>query len=400
MNSSDKYKKAFDAFYSASLDDEKILDTDKSNKKSNRHIFNRWAITVASFIVVLSTVTLVASAAGWRIGDIFRIGFNDDKSADLIEEGTVQELELVNENDDFTLKLITFTGDMETHIAMFELIPKAKWSEVSEIRLIGQTFCPCILEAEAFDKYGFHTAKGFELTYDEDKNAYYFSYKLPPYWVRDVQDEDIILRIAGIDVIDRNGFSDYFDCEMFFRFTPDRSMLKPSIKVTLNKQISKMVYEYSSIPLNDGNGFYNGEIIANTAEKSIIITDVVFSGYKTIVNGIIPDDKDPVYKAGLIWDQFTEPKFITEHYFNGLENKYYYECVLINNEERIRLFVDDMEIPLIEESLIYMPGKGHDDNGKSLTEGDYGCAIEFEGFDYESAGKVEIRFGDEIITIK
>jgi hypothetical protein len=30
----------------------------------------------------------------------------------------------------------------------------------------------------------------------------------------------------------------------------------------------------------------------------------------------------------------------------------------------------------------------------------YSCAIEFEGFDYENAQKVEIRFGDEVIVLK
>jgi hypothetical protein len=35
-----------------------------------------------------------------------------------------------------------------------------------------------------------------------------------------------------------------------------------------------------------------------------------------------------------------------------------------------------------------------------ITEGYYSCAIEFEGFDYENAQKVEIRFGDEVIVLK
>ncbi len=401
MKNNEKYRKVFDRFYDSAVDDEKILTIITRKDKTPMIAIRKWALVAAAFIVIFSGTTLVAAAAGWiDLSDIFRKGFDDQTSADLIESGIVQELEIVNETDDFTLKLVAFTGDTETQKVLFELTPKKDLVEFNEIRLMVQTFCPCVLvEEESYSNYAINETTGYELRYDEDKNTYYISYRLPPYWIRDLN-EDVILRITGVKLYDGGLLTKYMNCNLIYQFTPDRTILEQPVTIEVNQQIAKDVFKEVGFTDDYRDSFTASDaIVAPRTWRTMQIVDVVISQYKTEVNGIIMEEEITDQEARSIWNQFTEPRFVTEHYWNGIEQRNCYNIVAVDNEERIRLFVDDAEIKVDEESLSLLPGKGHE-NGNSKTDGLYGCAISFDGVDYDKAKKIEIHFGDQIITIK
>ncbi len=400
MNNSEKYKKAFHQYYDTVMDDTKVLQTCKTKKCTKISTIRKWSLAFASFLFLLSGATLVSAAAGWiNFADIFQNVFQDSTSAELVNEGIVQDLAIADENEYFDLKLVAFTGDMETHIAMFKLTPKKDLGEFNEIILKGKTITPEILEEGLENNYAFSEIKGSELVFNEDNSSYYFSYELPPYWVK-YRNDDIVLQIKNVNLYNNHVITKRIDCDMSFQFTPNRSMLEVSKVTVLNQVLTKDIYDIRSLSDDYSQNFYNTEeIVSPTSEKSILFTDIIISNYKTIINGTILEEDIGSDSANIIWDQFTHPKYITHHYWNGLENKNAYELVVVDNTDRLRLFVDNVEIPIIEDSLSYIPGKGHDENGE-ITEGYNGCAIEFNGFDYDAAQKIEIHFGDRVIPIK
>jgi len=401
MNNRERYRKVFNRYYASAIDDVAVFRAKENRGRNNQKVMPRRTAAVLFVACILSVATLVGAATGWfQLGELFRKSFDDPISADLVEAGIVQELNIVNENDDFILKLVAFTGDSETQKVLFELIPKRDLGDFAEISLLGQTFSPDVLESESYDRYTVTEVKGREVAIRDGESAYYFNYKLPPYCVRD-RNDDIVLRVKGIRVYDGEGYFSRINCDMVFRFTPNREMLEQSLIIEVNQPITKDVYEKCGFTDDYTNSYlYTGEILAPVTERTIQITDVTVSNYKTVVNGVIVEEDITQDEANSIWNQFTEPIFITHHYWNGLEDKIAYQLAVVDNTKRIRLFVDGEEMPINEESLRYLPGKGHDEFGNLKTEGYYSCAIEFAGFDYETAQKVEIHFGDTVIPLK
>lgn len=390
MNNKEKYNKVFESYYKSELKDNIYNQMGNARKSIRRNTVRKWVFAVCSVVLILSGTTLTAAAAGWiSLADIFKIGFHDLTTGELVEADFIQELDVINENDDFTLKLIAFTGDTETHIAMFELIPKKDMERIKEIRLTGQTFSPLELENGSYEMYMPTGMIGYELTYDDDKNAYYFSYQLPPHWVKDL-DDDIILRILGVGFFSNTGSYNYTDCDMLYRFTPDRAMLKQAYKVEVNETITKEVYDNCYFTDDYDNPYaYRGEIIAPTSISSLQITDVIFSEYKTEVNVLFLDKEITEERADVIWNQFTKPRFLTNHYG---EDNLIDVLTPVENEKRIRLFVDDVEIEDDEEAL-FLPIKNY-------KAENYVSSIRLKGIDYEQADNIEIHFGDRIISLK
>ena len=212
MNNSERYRRAFNTYYDKALKEHEILSGAAMEKKNKKRIVNRWAIAIASFLLLLSGTTLVVGAATglFDLAGIFRSDFEDPISAELVEAGKVQELDIVHENEEYQLKLVAFTGDEETHIAMFELIPKVDFGNVSRIVMYGQAFSPSVLEEKTY--YSYRTSK-IEGSYDREKNVYYFSYKLPPYWASDTE-EDLVIRIRGVDIFMKDKMAKYIHSVM------------------------------------------------------------------------------------------------------------------------------------------------------------------------------------------
>lgn len=400
MNNSDRYRRAFNTYYDKALKEQEILSGAAMEKKSKKRIVNRWAFAVASFLVLISGTTLAVGAATglFDLAGIFRNDFEDPISARLVEDGKVQELDVTHENEEYQLKLVAFTGYEETHIALFELIPKVDFGNVSRIVMYRQAFSPRVLEEKTY--YSYKTSK-IEGSYDKEKNVYYFSYKLPSYWVSDTE-EDLVIRIRGVDIFMKDKMAKYIHSVMVYQFAPDKSILEESVKIPVNQHVSKTVYqELVAFTDNyDNPHLYRGEIIAPTTEATIIITEAIISKYSTEIKAIIEDESIGHGTANSYWNQFTEERFLVNHYYNGVENKNAYEIACVENTERLRLFVDGVELKVDEESLKYLPGRGHDAEGNEKKEGKFECAIKFKGFDYNAAESVELRVGDQVIKIK
>lgn len=398
MKNNQKYKKVFDQFYDSAINDERMLTIITRKDKTQGNSLRKWALITAAFIFIISGTTLVATATGLLdVTNIFRKGFDDKVSADLVEGGVVQELDIINETDDFILKLVALTGDRETQKVLFELTPKNELPVADEIRLMGQTFSPDIMKEGTYNNYGVTETTGYEFDYDDEKKTYYFSYKLPPFWIRDL-DEDVVLRISAIKLYNRGTIQKYASCNLIYQFTPDRTILEQPLTIEVNQQVTKDVFETVGFTDDYGLGFTDPEdIVAPRTRRTLLIENVVFSRYKTEVKGIIMDENIRDMEARSVWNQFTEPRFITEHFWDGIDKKSHYNLVAVENEERIRLFVDNIEIDIYEDSLFILPGIVHQEGE---TQGLYGCVISFDGVDYDKARKIEIRFGDQIITIK
>lgn len=355
-----------------------------------------YAKVVTAAVVVILSLTMVAFAVtNWSfLADVFRNVFNDPISAGVVEAGGVQTLDIVNGNDAFTLKLIAFTGDKETQFALFELVPTQDLPEFDSIKLRGKTASPGVIEANMLGSYMSSEVKGYALSYDSSLNTYYFSYRLPPFWVRDTN-EDIVLCISRITFYNGGKPVDSMVCDMSFRFAPDRNILADALVVKPNMTIEKSVFEIIAFFTDESR--YDemlvdiNTIVAAKTEATVQIDKVVFSKYSTEISCIIKGETLTGRQAGIIWDQFTEPRFTTNHYWDGLEKQSHYEGVAVDNDQRIRLFADGIEVPVDEGSLSLYPGQ---------TEGGFDACIEFDAVDYEAAGSVEIHFGDVVIPLK
>lgn len=406
MNNSEKYRKVFSSYYDSAINDKEIIENIQTKQRSRKSTM-RWAITIASIVVVLSSATLVVGASTdlFHLADIFRNAFDDPISAEIIEDGIIQELDIKNETDEFILKLVAFTGDSETHVTMFELTPKKDLNDFNEISLLGNAFSPSILENGDPNSFYYNEFKGFELSYDEEKTTYYFSFLMPPHWIKNTN-EDVVLCIKGVKFYSDGSISDYIPSDMLFQFSPNRSMLKQSQIIEVNQLFTKDVFnDIVGFPSenedNQGQLQLNSkEINAPKTERSIKIEDITIAKYKTILEATITEDNITSDIARNIWNQFTEPRYISNHYWDGIEKPDHYNTVLVENEERFRLYVDDVEMAVHDETLLISPGKGRDEEGSYDPEGYYACNIEFDAFDYNSAQKVEIHFGDKIIQIK
>lgn len=410
MKIRDSYKKTFSKYYDLNINDAEILE--KINQRSNSQktrIRYRWAtIAIASVLLMIGTTYVGASVGLFQLSGIFRAKVNDPVSADLMDAGIVQELNLDGEHDDFSLKLVAFTGDAETHKVLFEMIPKKDLGDY-EVEIVGQTVSPEIMKREDWIwTYGTREAPGTRVASEDGRDVYYFSYELPPHWVKETN-EDVVIRIPYIRLYDKNKLPDMplkigqrFDksqlagvinCELLYRFTPDRSILQEPAITAVNQSITKVVFDDFGIPYDyKGREFYQDEVIAPTKTRTVRINNITFSNYKAEINATIMDKDITDIQASSIWHQCVVPVFLTKHFWNGEDDSHSYNMVLIDNTERFRLFADGVEIPLLEESLYLHPGKGED--------GYYECEIQYKGFDYENVQKIEIHFAGKVIAVK
>jgi len=410
MNIRDSYKKIYNKYYDFKINDEEILQKiDQKCNSQRKHQRYRWAaIAVASVLLVIGTTYVGASVGLFQLSGIFRTNGNDPVSADLLDAGIVQELNINGEHDDFTLKLIAFTGDMETHKVLFEMIPKKDLGDY-EVEIVGQTVSPEIMKREDWIwTYGTREALGTKVASDAGKDVYYFSYELPPHWVKETN-EDVVIRISELRLYDKNIPAKWplrigqkvdesqlvgvISCELLYRFTPDRAMLQEPVIIAVNQSITKEVFDDFGIPYDyKDREFYKGEITAPAKIRELRIDNITFSNYKAEINATIMDKDITSFEASNTRYQCILPMFVTNHFWNGVDDSSSYSTVLVDNTERLRLFADGVEIPLREESLYYQPGKGED--------GYYKCSIQYRGVDYENAQNIEIHFGGKVFVIK
>lgn len=397
MHIRERYRKTFSQYYEQILSDEVILQgINQRCSKSKKSIGHRWAVvSLASIILILSTTYVFASVGWLRISDIFRSGPNDPISANLVDKGIVQELDAAHENDAFALKLIAFTGDTEIQKALFALKPKKDLGPFDEIRLAEKS-----LPAEYIESYGWDSIRegevaGSRLTTGEADDVYYFNYTFPPYWMQSTTG-DMVIRVLGIRLYKDGKLSNSIDCDFSYRFTPDRSILPEPVKVTVNRIITKDTYDEMSFTSDYGSIYlHRGEIVSPTTRRAVMITKATFTQYKARIYVTIPEEDISESEASKIRHQFTQPRFLTHHYWAGLDKPEAFDLAVVENMERIRLFVDGAEQPMDEASLDTVPDR--DSNGEHLY---YSFHVEYEGFDYEKAKTVEIRFGDEVIVLK
>ena len=393
MSNKKFYKETFDTYYETAIEDFPTSSFRNDKEKSNT--FRRLSFACVSLLSMFIGVTAISVAAGWiDISQIFSNIFNDSVSGNLVESGIVQELDVVNETEDFRIKLSAFTGDMDTPVALFELTPKNKSGNIDKIILLGQDLDPPALENYGLFDYPINELEG---VYDKETNTYYFTFRLGSYLMNDYYDESTI-RLLGAKVHDGSGIKEV-DFNVDFTFLKDKSLLENPYTTEVNQLFAKDIYE--SISFIDEEEYDNPylhkeKVNALTKEISIRITDMQVSNYKTAMNGFIMDDtlsEESLPSPSSIRNQFVVPEFVTNHYWNGLEDKEAFQMALVDNKQRIRLYVDDKEMALHEKTLDDVP---YDINADGL----YSVYMEFDGFDYESANKVEVHFGDEVISIK
>jgi len=341
------------------------------------------------------SVSEIASLLGAREGTVKVRLSRARKMLNLADAGIVQELDLVHENDAFALKLIAFTGDTEIQKALFELKLKKNLVSFDEIRLVEKSLPAEYIEPHGWDSIREGEVAGSRLTTGEADDVYYFNYTFPPYWMQSTTG-DMVIRVLGIRLYKDGKLSNSIDCDFSYRFTPDRSILPEPVKVTVNRIITKDTYDEMSFTSDYGSIYlHRGEIVSPTTRRAVMITKATFTQYKARIYVTIPEEDISESEASKIRHQFTQPRFLTHHYWAGLDKPEAFDLAVVENMERIRLFVDGAEQPMDEASLETVPAR--DSNGEHLY---YSFYVEFEGFDYEKAKTVEIRFGNEVIVLK
>lgn len=341
------------------------------------------------------SVSEIASLLGAREGTVKVRLSRARKMLNLADAGIVQELDLVHENDAFALKLIAFTGDTEIQKALFELKLKKNLVSFDEIRLVEKSLPAEYIEPHGWDSVRQWEIAGSKLNADEGGDAYYFNYTFPPYWMQNTTG-DMVIRILGLRLYHHGKLAASMDCDFEYRFTPERSILPEPVKIAVNRMLEKDIYDEMSFTDDYENmHLHRGEVSALKTKRLLLITDIAFTRYKARVHATIPEEAISESEATKIMHQFIQPRFLTHHYWDGLDNPAAFELAIVENAERLRLFADGVELPIDEASLDIVP-----ERGPSSEHPYYSFHVEYEGFDYEKAQTVEIRFGDEVIALK
>jgi hypothetical protein len=344
------FKRVIGSFEPSEEIKEKILSMNKPKVRLHRKLVTA---ATAFTIFLLTSATVFAAVNYFNLAELFRSTFEDDVTADNIEEGKLQKVGLTQSNEEISLTLDSFTGDSETHIVLFEMEYFGEINKpIKNIFLTGKTTNVSVSKEEK-ENYGTSEIRAYEVTYDEKTKKIYGKYILPPFWVRDAE-EDIVIDITGISIRLENSLQTiHVSTDFEYVFAPDRTILQPALTVPVNQDITK-------------------------GKDTLSIDEVIFSQYKTEINftikGMLPAEID-LFEAKKIWERFTYD-YYHDNNFDWVKNDCY-----------VQLFTDNMEVKTDELFKDYYPGPR------------YHCTMVFQPIDYQNVQNIEIRFGDLIIPV-
>lgn len=394
----DNYRKSFESFCVEKCSVEENTVYEKMNKKVKHDSVKRVLVTAACIAAAFSMVIGVSAAAGLiDLSEIMRTVFGDGKSAELIEQGDIQEINLTQENDEYKLTFKAITGDLETPIGIFELIDKSGTDkEYKGLEMTAYTLGASVYEDEK-KLQGYATFEGFgDITsYDENTAAYCFRLRLAPYWFS--VGEDMYVAVKTLKFYDElpqgeNSVYSAVPLDFEYKFKPDTSVLKAAH------------YVYPS----------ENDILERDGFK-LHINTVIFSEYKTEVNVYFDMNQDTQailadlggetsgadFDANYIWRKFSRSTIDKRAFLQSFN----YESESIVENEPMKLYADGVEIPVYTDNkLMYIDGDKYtvwlDTQGEAGENNTAYASLVFEPIDFESAQSVQLVFGEQRVVLK
>lgn len=358
----DDYKKSVNLFTEATCD---ITAEDILKRANNKDVIDfssrKKGFSKKKFIVVLaacmmfmafSTVALAANGIG-PLADLFRKNFDDDVSAEMVDEGYCYELNQHGESEDgqYIVDLIAVTGDKENPIWLVDITINNKSITKNKKIDVEAYILPTYRYENEIEHYG--TWEG-EAVRDEDNHSLYHA------------------RIRGGTT---NGDEVVFDLCKIHAYSVDSKLVDYDTNVEFRLAIPEETFHDVTYQwYQDLDSFEHGGI----AYRPCI---GIFGEYKAEINFVFVlteeqlarDDGDHVIIDGELHDSWLE---------------------LAHN---LYLVVDGVEYQIVTDELYACEY----DDGASHVDRRYNIYTEFPGIDFENAKEILLKYnGKEIVLPK
>lgn len=405
----ERYNRFVDEFSFANckVEEEVVMIKAKStHKKSWRSMA---VVTVCIAFILLGT-TVSAATGLIDLSSLFKKVIEDDITQELIEQGAVQQVNILTQKDGYTLTFEGITGDSNTHLGIFKLVDEeGQLGNPSLIRVNVKMVGMNIVEEGRLKEYGYCFNDSFA-TFEDKPNTYYMKVNLPSYWLS-YSDQELYLLID--DVIAYYGELEFhpvakyqvdkaektivipFNYETTFML--DTSVYPKSteliIEETLESDYSEFTLEYLDVSNYDAN-----LVVTFPTNEDITCRQDADALWHHI-------DNDYVYEYMGNFEEFSEyEQFILSNPIDDeLEYRYMtngrvYKTVkdyTLYLEGDIKLFVNGLEVPRHKEQSALVSAMDSDDNPSY-----WGYPLKFEPFDLDEAESIEVRYHDQTVVIK
>jgi len=342
----------------SSAKEEKVA---KFSAKGKRSMVWRAAIPAVLCFLLVGTTTLAATG---HLADFFRNIFGDEKTAEIVEQGYVYEINRVLTDGEFMVNLLGITGDSEHPIIAMDVYVNDKSLVEGRDRIYVQAYC---VGSGQFDTEleSYTTFDAFGEKDEEIENLYHVSLEGSPYWISSGEEIIIAIRSIRIGNGDRVYGGDEWGDE-WDSYYPDMSKMQYRFTFPTEQLHPVEHMEYDDIIFEqDGIQYYMYWVTYGEYNAEMVFR------YHQIDCEFEPDSD--IYEKQILldqkWDEFIEDVVVI---VDGVEYK---------------------EIPKL---------RSYDKAGETVEEIEEHWAFhsKFPGIDYDAANNIIIKYGDECYALK
>jgi hypothetical protein len=327
----------------------KVIDLTEQRKK--RSGFGKVLSAACIIIVCTMAVATTALAATGKLGDVFRMIFKDETSANLVEQGYYYEVNQSASDGIFQIDLLAVTGDAQTPKLVFDI-----WVDDPNITLGNEQMyiSAYTLGVEQYenelDQYGMCEGSGYRDA--ENTNLYHVVLDGAPAWIS--YGETVVISVR----------------EIRFRHIARPYMVNVEYRL-----------EVPPMDLHPVVSDYLGGVLVSKKEDGVYLNYVNYGAYYTELIFVFDYD-----------GQSLEGKYTTEL---GLESLLQMEWR--DYADDLRLVVDGVEYEANVNEGGYV---WYDKQGEAGNKNRCYVAPRFPAIDYLSARKISLKQGDTEYRLK
>ena len=405
----EKYNRLINEFSVANCkvkEEDIMMKANRTQKKSWRSL----TVIIASIAFVLIGTTVSAATGLIDLSSIFKRVFEDEITQELVDQGAMQQLNILAQKDSYTLTFEGITGDSNTSFGLFKLVDElGQLGNPSLLRINVKIVGMNIVEEERLSEFGYCFNDSFT-TLEDEPNTYYLKVRAPAYWTSNPNQD---LYVLMDDVTVYYGDLEYhpvvkhqvekaekiitipFHYET--SFTPDPSVYPKSNELKIEKTLESDYSEFT-LELLDVSKYYSSLIVTFPTNEDITERSDADALWHHI-------DNDYVYEyIGYFadydeYDQFVKQNPIDDELaYRWQMNRRLYKTVkdyTLYLEGDIKLFVDGVEVPRHKEQSAAVSAMDSEVNPTY-----WGFPLKFEPFDLNAAESIEVRYHNQTVVIK
>lgn len=219
----------------------------------------------------------VVEVARDRIADIFRKVHHDEKSAQIVEQGYLKEINQVMENELFSVNLVALTGDWLKPKVMFEITVKDEQLAAVNDSIYMQVYTLGVEQYEnELDQYGFDEV--YAKKDDDTDNRYYAVCEGAPVWLLSGEEAVIAVKSIMLDTVSEENVM--HDVWFEYRVITPRNEIYPAQPVlyeNVSFTFENMVYElniieysYYQLQMNIQADYMEAGVPTNATEAAFV----------------------------------------------------------------------------------------------------------------------------------